>query len=225
MMDATRDRDLTRIAGEELQRELRAYASVRLSPDSSASLRMRTAVMERARSTTPARITAPRPGLQARFRLGVRRASFIALVALLAVGTGTVAGVAAMPGGPLYQARVWVEVALLPGGAARMDAQQALLGERIDEIAGAVDEGNDGAADAAANAYSQQVDQAISSAAKDRANLLKLRGTIVRQLAHFESIVKPNDKSAANLRRLIARTQASLDAIDAKLAALQAPAP
>ena len=130
-----------------------------------------------------------------------------------------------MPGGPLYQARVWVEVALLPGGAARMDAQQALLGERIDEIAGAVDEGNDGAADAAANAYSQQVDQAISSAAKDRANLLKLRGTIVRQLAHFESIVKPNDKSAANLRRLIARTQASLDAIDAKLAALQAPAP
>ena len=45
MMDATRDRDLTRIAGEELQRELRAYASVRLSPDSSASLRMRTAVM------------------------------------------------------------------------------------------------------------------------------------------------------------------------------------
>lgn len=222
------ERDTTRIAGEELERELRTYASARLSPDRFASQRMRAAVLARA-ATMPrvARVEPRQPlGFFDTFRLGTRRVAFVALVAVLAIGTGTAAGVAASPGGPLYGARLWVETALLPaGGQARTDAQAAQLNERLDEITGAVDKGDVAAADAATNAYNQEVDQAVSSAGEMRAQLLSLKATIIRHLAHLQSMGRPNDKAAANLEKLIARNQAALASINAKLAALPDPTP
>jgi hypothetical protein len=225
-MSTIDERDTRRIAGEELERELRTYASVRLSPDRFASDRMRAAVLAHARTlpvATPLGIVAAprRLDFLAAFRLGTRRLAPVALVAAIAIGAGSAAGVAASPGGPLYQTRIWLETALLPaGGEARADAQAAQLNERIDEITGAVDDGDVGAADAAANAYDQEVDQAVSTAAQSRADLLQLRATIVRHLAHLQSIGHTTDKATANLQKLIAKDQAALATIDAKLAAL-----
>lgn len=205
----------------DVARRLRAYAGERLSPDAWASVRMRAAVIEsgRARQVAGSR---HRFDVLAPFRIGlVRRAAPIALVAVLAIGSGTVAGVAASPGGPLYDSRLWLETALLPGsGVARFDAQVGHMDERIDELTSAVDSGNSAAADAAANAYDNQVSQAIQSAAQDRAELLDLRATLVKHLAHLQSLVKPNDKAAANLQNLIARTRAAIADVDRQLAAL-----
>lgn len=230
MKDDMDERDaLTAIAGEDLERELRTYVSARLSPDRFASHRMRTAVMEHARTAMPAGAPAPashRLDVLSAFRVGARRLAPFALVAALAIGSGTVAGAAATPGGPLYPVRVWVETALLPsGGNARSDAQQALLNERIDEISGALGAGNGAAADAASNAYDQEVDQAVAQAAQDRATLLGLRDTVARHLAHLQGLVKPSDKANAQLLRLIAKTQATLASIDAQIAALPQPTP
>jgi len=233
MMRKMNDRDTTRIAGEELERELRTYASARLSPDRFASQRMRAAVLDQARllplEVEPAR--SHRLDVLAAFRLGIsrlsgRRLAPVALVAALAIGAGSAAGVAASPGGPLYDARLWLETALLPtNGVARTDAQEAQLSERIDELTGAVGDGNTAGADAAANAYGQEVDAAVTSAAQSRADLLQLRITVARHLAHLQSLALPNDKASANLRILIAKAQAALAAIDAKLAALPTSTP
>lgn len=230
MKDGMDERDaLTAMAGEELERELRTYASARLSPDRFASHRMRTAVMEHARTAAPVGVAAPaahRLDVFSALRVGTRRLAPFALVAALAVGAGSAAGAAAVPGGPLYPVRVWIETALLPaGGEARSDAQRALLNERIDEINGALGAGNNGAADAASNAYDQEIAQALAQAAQDRAALLELRATVARHLAHLQSLVRPNDKAAAQLQRLIAATQATLASIDAKIAALPQPTP
>ena len=222
-MNEMNERDTRRIAGEELERELRAYAGARLSPDRLTTERMRIAVLEQARllRLSPVPPRAHRIDVLAAFRLGFKRLAPIALVAALAIEVGSTAGVAASPGGPLYDTRLWIETALLPaGGLARTDAQEAQLSERIDEVTGAVADGNTTAAAAAANAYGQEVTQAVSSAAQSRADLLQLRATIVRHLAHLQGLVRPNDKSAANLEKLIAKAQAALDTIDAKLAAL-----
>lgn len=230
MKDGMDERDaLTAIAGEELERELRTYASARLSPDRFASHRMRTAVMEQARTAMPAGLPAAAPhrlDVLSALRIGTRRLAPFALVAALAIGTGSAAAAAATPGGPLYPIRVWVESALLPaGGDARADAQQALLNERMDEISGAIGAGDNGAANAASSAYDQEVDQALAQAAQDRATLLALRATVARHLAHLVSLEKPNGKADAQLRQLIAKTQATLASIDAQLAALPTPAP
>jgi hypothetical protein len=190
---------------------------------------MRVAVIERARS---AQTAAPPRALDVRGRLGLgfRRLAAVALVAAVAITAGTAAGVAAAPGGPLYGVRIQIETALLPAsGIARTDGQVGLLDERTDELTTAVDAGDANAADAAANAYGDQVDQAVSSTdqasgsvAQQVAGLEQLRTTLTRQLAHFQGLTKPNDKSATNLEKLIAKTQAAIAAIDAQLDALGA---
>jgi hypothetical protein len=222
------DQASRQIGDDEVERALSAYASARLSPDRWAGNRMRVAVIEHARNVQSGPAT--RLDALGRLSLGLRRLVFVGLVAALAIAVGTTAGVAAAPGGPLYATRVQIETALLPAsGVARTDGQLGLLNERSEEITTAVGAGDANAAGAAANAYGTQVDEAISTAdqgstaiAQRIADLQQLRTTLTRQLAHFQSIVKPNDKAAANLQRLIAKTQASIAAIDAQLAGLGA---
>jgi hypothetical protein len=209
----------------DVERRLRAYAGARLSPDAWTSIRMRAAVIEHGRDGLAAG-TRHRLDVLAPFRLGIlRRAAPVALVAALAVGAGGVAGVAASPGGPLYDARLWVETAMLPSsGDARLAAQVAHINDRIDEAASAVDAGNASAADAALNAYDSQVDQALANAAADRAELLQLRESIARHLAHLETLAKPTSKASVQLQRAIAKSKSALADIDRQLAAL-GPAP
>ncbi|HEY2916817.1 MAG TPA: hypothetical protein VGI98_06340 [Candidatus Limnocylindrales bacterium] len=220
-------------ADEDLEHALAAYASARLSPDRWATNRMRVAVIEHARSGAPA--PAVGGGLE-RWWGRFQRLGFVALVAALAITGGSAAGVAASPGGPLYGVRVQIETALLPSGTDRTNAQIALLTERSDELTEAIKDGDQNGAGAAGDAYGKQLQQLVDDSvsnpsggptaaevAKQRADLMTLRAALERQLAHLLTIAKPNDTAAANLENNIAKTQAALDTVDAKLAALPTP--
>jgi hypothetical protein len=225
MRDQTRHMDdEQRPADGDLERLLQAYAGARLSPDQWASVRMRAAVIERGRTARETRPALGAPGRLAWRRPTLRLAGFVALVALLAVGTGATAALAASPGGPLYDARLWVEgtVLNLSGGSAALRVDQ--MNERIDELTNAVDDGNTNAADAAGDAYGSEL-AAAAQAAQNRADLVALRTTIARQLAHLQSISHPTQKAQANLDRLIAKSIAALAEIDRKLAALPPSSP
>lgn len=201
-----------------LERRLRAYADARLSPDPWASVRMRAAVIEHgreARAATAQRFT---------WRRALRPAAFVGLVALLAIGTGASAALAASPGGPLYDARLWVETAILNVSGDGTDARANQMTERIDEITNALDDGNAGAAGAAAQAYGGEVD-AAAQAAQTRADLLALRATIARHLAHLQNLPPTNPKAHVNVDKAIAKAIAALAEIDAKLAALPQASP
>jgi len=209
--------DLDHVEDGELERLLRAYAGARLSPDQWASLRMRAAVIEQGRGARAA----------AAQRFSWRRllgpAVFVGLVAILAVGTGATAALAASPGGPLYDARLWLESAVVDvnGGSTALRVDQ--MDERINEITAAVDDGNTNAAAAAGSAYTTEVTAA--QAAEDRADLLALRATITRHLTHLQNMSHASPKAQANLDKLVARAIAALAEIDRKLAALPPTSP
>lgn len=216
MMDGTDRMDERSRNDGNLEQLLRAYAGARLSPDQWASVRMRAAVIEHGRTNRAAaarRLT---------WRRILRPAVFVGLVAVLAVGTGASAAFAASPGGPLYDARLWIEgtVLSLNGGTTQLRVDQ--MDERANEIVNAVDDGNANAADAAANAYGSEVDAAAQSA-QTRADLLDLRASIVAHLQHWQGMAHGSGKAQANLDRLIAKAIAAIADIDRKLAALPAP--
>lgn len=210
--------DTDRFEDGELEQRLRAYAGARLSPDQWASLRMRAAVIEHGRAS--------RAAAAGRFswRALLRPAVFVALVAVLAVGTGTTAALAASAGGPLYGARVWVETALVSLSGDRAGAQAALIDQRLGEAADAANAGNGNGTDAALKAYDAEVAQALADAAQNRADLEHLQAVLAKRLARLQGMEAPNAKAAAQLDRLIAKTQSALAAIDKQLAAL-GPAP
>lgn len=224
---------------EEVERALAAYASARLTPDHWTTNRMRVALIEHARTGAPIGRTTGRSGSGGvgRFRFGLLRLAPIALVAAVAVTVGSAAGVAASPGGPLYGLRVQIETALLPSGADRPGAQLGLLTERTNEITDAVQSGNQAGVDAAGQQYSDQLDHTVTDAVRDpanggptaaqiaaqRADLLLLQAALQRQITHLETIAKMNDPSTSNVQKLIAKTEASLDVVNAKLAALPTP--
>ena len=108
---------------DELTQRLEAYAEARLTPDLSATTRMRARVMAAAhRQAALARAEADRAAAEAaerrlagRARRSPWRRPLTALLAAgltLAVGIGSVA--AAQPGGPVYGARIWAETLNLP---------------------------------------------------------------------------------------------------------------
>ncbi len=202
-------------ANDELVRRLQAYAGARLSPDPWASVRMRTAVIEHGHA---ARSGGQRSG----WRHLVRPLRLVALVGVLAVATGASAALASSPGGPLYGARLWVETSLLPLSGDPAAARVGFIDQRLDEVTSAVDSGNTNAANAAGNAYANEVAQA-AQAAQTRVDLLALRSAVSRQLVHLQSLSHGNPRSQANIAHLIANAQAALAGIDAKLAALPTP--
>lgn len=219
MMDESERMDDRRHGEDaELEQLLRAYAGARLSPDRWATVRMRAAVIEHGHA---ARTRAARGWSWSRLR---RPLALLAIVGILAVGTGASAAMAASPGGPLYGTRLWVEGTILDltvgGTAASVDQ----MNSRFDDITNAVDSGNANAANAAAQAYSNEVD-AAAQAAQDRADLLDLRTTIARHLVHLQSLPPGKGKGQANVDKAIANAQAALSEIDAKLAALPTPSP
>jgi cell division septation protein DedD len=164
---------------DELTRRLEAYAEARLSPELSATIRMRTRVMAAAhRSAALARADADRadadtaiavPARADRTRRSHWRRPLTALLAAgltLGVGVGTVA--ASQAGGPLYGARVWAETLTLPSGAdARAQAQLERLRDRLAEAAAATAAGDLNAANAALEAYAAIVNEATEGAGED----------------------------------------------------------
>lgn len=164
-----------------LTRRLEAYAETRLSPELSATIRMRARVMAAAhRHAALARADADRAaavavaGQAAEARLGRTRRSawrrpLTALLAAgLTLGVGVSSVAAAQAGGPLYGVRIWAETLTLPSESnARAQAELARLGDRLAEAAAASAAGDTNAANAALEAYAAIVNEATLDVGND----------------------------------------------------------
>ena len=99
---------------DELAQRLEAYASARLSPSPEASARIRVAVIEEARMRALETSIGSAPH---RHRSGPRRLTALLLAAGLVLGSAVAVAAGSGPGGPLYEARIWLESAVLPANA------------------------------------------------------------------------------------------------------------
>ena len=157
-----------------LRRRLEAYADLRLTPDLTATSRMRARVLAHAHrradlvradaALTVVPQTAWRPAAQPGVRRG--RGTAVALVAA-ALLVGAMAGGAAAssgPGGALYEARLWIETVSLPSDpSARAVAELGRLSERLREAGSAAQGGDEGAVAAALSAYEQIMSEASAA--------------------------------------------------------------
>ncbi len=179
----------------EVTRRLEAYADLRLSPSAAAAMRMRMTVMGAAHrqaaltNADAATALAARVATAGTTRVGGarnqwRRAAAAAFAATLTLGivVGTVS--AAKPGGPLYEARMWVEMAALPSDPmARVGAEASRLEARLIEVQAASDAGDAGAAQAALTAYAEIADEAEAASAGNPAATAAIEATVSRHLA------------------------------------------
>ena len=180
----------------ELSRRLEAFADTRLNPSLSGTSRMRTNVMNTAHrraaliaaDRTFEALAAATPALPAlaaqrsRFAMSAWRRPAAALMAgalMLALVGGTAS--AANAGGPLYAARIWIEMANLPAGAlARADAEITRLSARLQEARQAYANGDAPAAEAALMAYSVILTEAVERSAADPAASAAIESSLTR---------------------------------------------
>ncbi len=214
-------------ANSELARRLEAYALARLSPDAAATARMRSTVMAvataglgagaGARGVSRTAATEPTPIFSRRAAGWVGRPRRIAvglLAASLALTGVAGAALASGPGGPLYDARLWIERAALPSDpGARATAELGRLEARLGEAVRAADAGNQPAMTAALAAYRQTLDEALEGADQDdrsarleaaiahhRAVLERLLGTVpVQARDAIERAIDKSDKATEKI--------------------------
>ena len=180
----------------ELSRRLEAYADLRLTPSVAATTRMRTAVMNAAHrraalieaDATFGAAGATTSALAAQRAAAARNAwrrpvaAMMAGCLTLAILAGT--AFAARPGGPLYAARIWNEMANLPGNLlARAQAEVARLEDRLDEAQRASTAGDVSGTQAALAAYSTIVVEAAKGSAGDPAASAAIEANVTRHVA------------------------------------------
>jgi hypothetical protein len=214
---------------EELRRRLAAYAEARLSPDLSATTRMRAHVMTAAhrraalaqadRDRALATSTLAPVALADRTRRPAWRRPLTALLAAgltLGVGVGTVA--AAQAGGPLYGARIWAETLTLPASAnERAQAELHRLEDRLAEAAAASAAGNVAAANAALEAYAAIVNEATDDVGNDVAAAATLDAGVRSNIDVLTVLVgRVPDQAGDAIQRAIDRSNSALDALQGK---------
>ena len=107
---------------------------------------------------------------------------------MLALVGGTAS--AANAGGPLYAARIWIEMANLPAGAlARADAEIIRLDARLQEARQAYARGDGPAAEAALTAYSVILTEAVAGSAADLAASAAIEASLTRHVVDLELMV------------------------------------
>jgi hypothetical protein len=213
---------------DELARRLEAYAEARLSPELSATTRMRAQVMAAAhRHAALAQADRDRAAAEAasaslvdRTRRSPWRRSFTLLLAAgltLAVGVGSAA--AAQPGGPLYPVRIWSETLTLPVEAdARAQAELKRLEDRLAEAAAATATGDTNAANAALEAYAAIVNEATNEAGNDVSAAATLESGVrsnIDVLTVLADRVK-NEGASDAIQRAIDRSDSALDKMHGK---------
>jgi hypothetical protein len=211
----------------EIERRLDRYAQVRLSPAPEVTARIRARVMREARLGFAAQAERVANGsllaeraMQRRSRL-IRRGGALLLAAGLALGVAGGALAASQAGGPLYDARVWLEMVTLPSNPSdRADAELARLESRLVELMTAARSGDQSAVAAALVAYQQIADEAVASAAGDVAALERIRFALGQHVAILEGVAatapdRAREAIEANIARAIAHNGAAIDRIDA----------
>ena len=220
---------------DELARRLEAYADARLSPELSATMRMRARVMAAAHHQAAlARADADRAAVVAklaaatradRTRRGNWRRPLTALLAAgLTLGVGVSSVAAAQAGGPLYGARIWAETLTLPANANdRAQAELHRLEDRLAEAAAATAAGDLNAANAALEAYGAIVTEATNDVGNDvsaaatletgvRSNIDVLTVLVDRQAGHGQA----SDAIERALQRAIDRSDSAVDELHGK---------
>ena len=133
---------------------------------------------------------------------------------MLALVGGTAS--AANAGGPLYAARIWIEMANLPTGAlARADAEITRLDARLQEARQAYASGDAHAAEAALTAYSVILTEAVAGSAGDTAATAAIESSLTRHLVDLELMVAsvpPMGQGA--VRRTLASSTVVLNDLD-----------
>jgi hypothetical protein len=230
-----------------LWRRLEAYAEFRLSPDLTTSSRLRARVLAVAhRHADLARADAgltllSRPAAAAgalqlarradellvaagrRRRRRLQRAAAVVLAASLGAGIAAGGALAARPGGPMYEARLWAETLTLPGDpSARALAELHRLEERLREATEASRSGDANGAMVALTAYGTIMDQASAAAilAGDEVAAAVLETGVGHNVEVLQALVGkvPEQASLAISQALdaaIARSAAAVDRIDA----------
>lgn len=210
----------------EIEQRLERYAAVRLNPTPAATARLRARVMRDTRIAIAAgRLQAVvHPAVVTRRRAAGhrsiwRRAAGIGLAAALSIGAVSGVLAAGQPGGPLYDARVWLESLALPSDSDnRADAEIARLEARMSEVLAAARSGNNPAVREALVAYEGIADEALSRATGNDAALERILLALGR---HLEVLTWVGDKvpdqaSAAiqaNIERAIAHSNATIERI------------
>jgi hypothetical protein len=207
--------ELTTRSDAEVVRRLEAFGDLRLTPSRAARTRMRTAVMGVARehaATMSAGAATQVTSLPVVVQAGPSRPAWRRPMAAFAAATltlGLLAGsaLASSPGGPLYAARLWAEMANLPAtGTARAQAEVQRLGQRLEEVQRASASGDEAATEAALTAYSSILTEATAGSAGDPAAEATLETAVTRHVVVLTALA---DTVAAPARAAIQLALAS----------------
>jgi hypothetical protein len=198
---------------DELAQRLEAYASARLSPSRAASARIRVAVIEEARMRALETSIGSAPH---RHRSGPRRLTALLLAAGLVLGSAVAVAAGSSPGGPLYQARIWLESAILPADAdARALERVRHIEERLLDAERAATSGDPSALAAAIQAYREAVDEAMAEVGTDADRLARLEEALGHHVAVLEALsVRLPDAAAGGIDRAIEASQKAFDKLD-----------
>jgi len=214
------------VANDRLEDLLDAYCETRLAPRGAVLARIRANVLAEAASTAATIAVANRPRLvephttRPRWSLAPRfsRAVFgLGFAAALMLGTSA-AVMAAPPGSPFYNARVFLETIALPTQAdARLARHEELIQERLDEAEDAAARGDTVALAAALAAYQSEVDAATDDIGTDQTRLAHLEVELAKhasvltalaaRLPEESSIEHAIDTSSKAMTKLQAKEQ------------------
>ena len=180
--------DNDRGALDRLEDMLDAYAGARLMPAGPVLSRIRANVLAEAVAVSAATVRRPQFAAPRAPRWTVpspftRRAFAFGFAAMLTIGTSA-AVLAAPPGSPFYDTRVYIETLTLPAQLdARLDGHERLLKERIAEAEAAAERGDASSLAAALAAYQAEVDAASRDVGEDSARLAHLEDELARHTA------------------------------------------
>ncbi len=206
-------------------RLLQVYGEESLSPSIAATTRMRMAVMGPAHRRAallgadarfgPTPATEPVPAVMpARSaHTAWRRPVAAVMVGCLTLGILAGSALAASPGGPLYQARIWSEMATLPAGVVeRAEAEVHRLGQRLQEAQQASSAGDASATQAALAAYSSIVLEATRGADGDPAASAVIEVAIARHVIVLTQLIGSAPASARSaLEQALASSTKAID--------------
>lgn len=195
---------------DELARRLEAYASARLSPSRAASARIRVAVVEEARMRALETSIGSAPH---RHRPGPRRLTALLLAAGLTLVTAVAVAAGSGPGGPLYDARIWLETATLPAEAdARALERVRQIEERLVDAELAAASGDPHALAAAIEAYREALDGAMGEVGTDADRLARLVEALGHHVAVLEALSARLPEAADDgINRAIEASQKAFD--------------
>ena len=195
---------------DELAQRLEAYASARLSPSVGASARIRVAVIEEARMRALETSIGSAPH---RHRAGPRRLTALLLAAGLVLGSAVAVAAGSGPGGPLYDARIWLESAILPADAdARALERVRHIEERLLDAERAAASGDPGALAAAILAYREAVVEAMAEVGTDADRLARLEEALGHHVAVLEALsTRLPDAAGDGIDRAIEASRKAVD--------------